>query len=115
MCQVHANRAQLGQVFQNLTTNALKYRSDQPLRLRYSCELRDRLVEFVVQDNGIGFEMGYANQIFGLFKRLHGREIPGTGIGLAICKKVIEAHGGSIWVNSAPGSGTAFHFTLPAV
>ena len=115
MCEVRANRTQLGQVFQNLTTNALKYRSERPLRLRYSCRQKTDVVEFTVEDNGIGLDMRYSGQIFGLFKRLHGREIPGTGIGLAICKKVVEAHGGTIWVDSTPGQGTAFHFTLPAV
>jgi light-regulated signal transduction histidine kinase (bacteriophytochrome) len=66
-----------------------------------------------VHDNGLGFDPVYASQIFGMFKRLHGKEIAGTGIGLAICKKIIESHGGAIWAKSSPGVGSTFSFELP--
>ena len=111
---VRANAVQLGQVFQNLINNAIKYRSDDPPRIHIDAVRAGGQWEFRVKDNGIGLDMKYANQIFGVFRRLHGHEIPGTGIGLAIVKKIVESHGGRIWVVSEPGKGAEFHFTLPA-
>jgi signal transduction histidine kinase len=105
---------QLGQVFQNLLGNALKYRSDgQPyIRLR-SERVNDQWL-IRVEDNGVGFRPEYADQIFGLFRRLHSRDVPGTGIGLSICRRILERHGGRIWAESAgEGQGATFLFTLP--
>ncbi len=107
---------QLQQVFHNLIGNAFKYaRPDVPVRVLISAE-RDGpgFWRISVRDNGQGFRQEYAERIFGIFRRLHGSETPGSGIGLAICKRVVERHGGRIWAESAPGEGAAFHFTLPA-
>jgi PAS domain S-box-containing protein len=110
---VTANPLHLAQVFQNLIGNALKYRSDQSPRIAVSaCENGTSWV-FTVEDNGIGIQPQYQAQIFGVFKRLHGIEYPGTGIGLAICKKIVDRHGGAIWVESELGKGSRFSFTLP--
>jgi PAS domain S-box-containing protein len=107
--------ARMSQVFQNLVGNALKYRKpDEFPRVQVSARTeRSECWVFSVQDNGLGFDNSYADQIFGMFKRLHGSEIPGTGIGLAICRKIIESHGGKIWATSTPGRGSTFCFTLP--
>ena len=110
---VTANPLHLAQVFENLIGNALKYRSEQPPRILITAaEANDHWV-FCVQDNGIGIPPEYHAQIFGIFKRLHGEEYPGTGIGLATCKKIVERHGGTLWVESEPGKGSRFSFTLP--
>ena len=106
---------QLAQVFQNLISNAIKYRRpEEPPRISIAARREDSFWRISVEDNGLGIEPQYLIQIFGLFKRLHGRDVPGTGLGLAICQKVVEAHGGRIWVESEPGAGSTFHFTLPA-
>jgi light-regulated signal transduction histidine kinase (bacteriophytochrome) len=111
---VMGNAAQLTQLFQNLLANAIKFRSEQPLRIGVSAEPDGPFWRFSVQDNGIGIEPEYFDRIFVMFQRLHSRSAyAGTGIGLAICKKIIERHGGRIWVESAPGHGAAFKFTLP--
>jgi PAS domain S-box-containing protein len=110
---VTANPLHLAQVFQNLIGNALKYRSDQPPRIAVSALEQDQQWVFTVEDNGIGIEPEYQAQIFGIFKRLHGHEYPGTGIGLAICKKIVDRHGESLWVESGLGRGSRFSFTLP--
>ncbi len=110
---VRASRVHLQQLLQNLIGNAIKYRSAEPPVIRIRAERAGRMCEIIVADNGVGIEMQYADQIFKVFRRLHGREIPGTGIGLAICKKVVETYGGRIWVESILGQGSEFHFTLP--
>jgi light-regulated signal transduction histidine kinase (bacteriophytochrome) len=106
--------AQLSQVFQNLVSNAVKYRKPgEPPQIHISAEERDDNWIFAVRDKGLGIDPEYREQIFGIFKRLHGREYPGTGMGLAICKKIIERHGGRIWVESQTDIGSTFYFTLP--
>ncbi len=113
---IRADRAQLGQVFQNLISNAIKYRKplERPRIHISAAEMREEWA-FEVADNGIGFEAQYSERIFGLFKRLHGREYRGSGLGLGICKKIIERHGGRIWATSRPGHGSQFFFTLPKI
>jgi PAS domain S-box-containing protein len=110
---VTANPLHLTQVFENLIGNALKYRSEQPPRIAVTAEEAAHDWVFSVEDNGIGIPPEYQAQIFGIFKRLHGDEYPGTGIGLATCKKIVDRHGGTIWVASEPGKGSRFSFTLP--
>ena len=110
---VMANRLYLTQVFENLIGNALKYRSEQCPRIAVSAVEQAHEWIFSVEDNGIGIRPEYQAQIFGIFKRLHGDEYPGTGIGLATCKKIVERHGGTIWVESEPDQGARFSFTLP--
>jgi PAS domain S-box-containing protein len=106
--------ARMAHVFQNLIGNAIKYRkTDEPPRIHISCSKHPNEYVFSIQDNGLGFENQYAEQIFGVFKRLHGAEIPGTGIGLAICKKLVESHGGRIRAESTVGVGSTFYFSIP--
>ncbi|MFN0007939.1 MAG: MASE1 domain-containing protein [Planctomycetota bacterium] len=112
---VHADRAQFGQLLRNLIGNAIKFRRSEPPEVLVRGERCGRECVFSVRDNGIGIEMGCAERIFGMFARLHPHErFPGTGIGLAICKKIVQGHGGRIWVESEPGNGSTFFFTLPA-
>ncbi len=111
---VTGNRSQLTQVFQNLIGNGIKFHGGRPPDIRVSAELSGKEWLFSVCDNGIGIEREHLDSIFVIFKRLHTRaEYPGNGIGLAICKKIIEQHGGRIWAESEPGQGTTFKFTLP--
>jgi signal transduction histidine kinase len=100
-------------LLQNLIGNAIKYRGDQPPRIHISAEPSGSKWRVSVRDNGIGIAPEYHERIFGIFKRLHGKEIPGTGIGLAICQRIVQWHGGDIWVESESGSGSKFIFTLP--
>ena len=103
----------LQQVFQNLIANSIKYRAKEPLRIHISAKRDAEQWLFSVQDNGIGIDPQDAERIFGMFKRLHGPDIPGAGLGLALCKKVVERHVGRIWVESETGHGATFRFTIP--
>ena len=108
-------RTQLIQLFQNLLANAIKFRGPNIPRIHISAQQRDREWVIAVRDNGIGIDPEKFEQIFLLFRRLHGREeYPGTGIGLALCRKIVAQHGGRIWVESAPGAGAVFFFSLRA-
>ena len=109
-----ADSGQLTQVLQNLIGNAIKFRGERPLHIHIGAKKMEQAWQFSVSDNGIGIEPKYYERIFLVFQRLHTRrEYPGTGIGLALCKKIIERHNGQIWVESQPGLGSTFYFTIP--
>lgn len=110
---VSGDETSLLQLFQNLIGNALKYRGAEPPRIEISAENCGTCWRFRVQDNGLGIDAKYHEEIFGLFTRLHGRQFAGIGLGLAYCKKIVEKHHGRIWVESAVGKGSTFYFTLP--
>lgn len=111
---VPGHETQLQQLLQNLISNAIKYRSDAPPHIQIRARQHGDEWVIGVRDNGIGIDPKHHESIFGVFKRLHGKNIPGTGIGLAICRKVVENHGGHLWVESERGHGSEFFFTLPA-
>ena len=111
---VVGDQIQISQVFQNLINNAIKFNQDQNPLIRISGHKIDGDCQFIVEDNGIGIPEKSAERIFAIFQRLHTREeYPGTGMGLTICKRIIDRHGGQIWVESNPGQGSRFYFTLP--
>jgi light-regulated signal transduction histidine kinase (bacteriophytochrome) len=113
--EVMADSLQMMQLFQNLIGNGIKFKGAEPPRVHISAVRDDKEWTVSVRDNGIGFEPQYADRIFAVFQRLHSRdEYRGNGIGLAICRKIVERHQGRIWAESKPGSGTTFYFTLPA-
>jgi light-regulated signal transduction histidine kinase (bacteriophytochrome) len=110
---VRADRAQLGRVFQNLVANGLKFHSDEPPRVAVSAERREATWLFSIRDNGVGVAPDLGDEIFSMFKRAHGDDIAGCGIGLAVCRKIVEAHGGAIWAEPAAAAGTVMRFTVP--
>jgi PAS domain S-box-containing protein len=110
---VYGDEVQLVRVFQNLLDNAMKFRGTDPPRINVSAKTLDEKIQISITDNGIGIDKIYSDRVFTIFQRLHTKvEYPGTGIGLAICKRTIERHGGKIWFESEPGKGTTFYFTL---
>ena len=105
---------QVVQLFQNLVGNALKFRGTEAPRVIVGARERESDWRFAVKDNGIGIDPKFQQRIFGMFQRLHtAEEYPGTGVGLALCKRIVERHGGEIWVHSTPGEGATFFFTIP--
>ena len=113
---VMGDPSQLRQLFQNIVGNALKFQSESRPRVELEASRDGDQWTFSIRDNGVGFDQRYAERVFGVFKRLHrNADIPGTGIGLAICQRIIERHGGRIWAESKLGEGSCFYFTLPAV
>jgi light-regulated signal transduction histidine kinase (bacteriophytochrome) len=111
--EVMADSTQLAQVFQNLIINGIKFHSEEAPIINICAEKKANEWVFLVQDTGIGIDPQYSEKIFEVFKRLHKKEeYPGTGIGLAVCMKIVERHGGRIWVESEPGKGSTFYFTL---
>jgi light-regulated signal transduction histidine kinase (bacteriophytochrome) len=111
---VACDRVRIREVFTNLISNAVKYNDKPQPVIEIACAQDNGFYTFSVKDNGIGIEEQYHDKIFRIFQRLHRREeYEGTGVGLTICKKVVEAHGGTIWVESQPGEGTTFLFTIP--
>jgi light-regulated signal transduction histidine kinase (bacteriophytochrome) len=111
---IYADRPQIIALFQNLISNAIKFRGEETPRVHVSASRTDGFWQFSVEDNGIGIEPQYRERVFVIFRRLHGKEVPGTGIGLAICKRIVERHGGKIWVEPGSQNGSKFCFTLPA-
>jgi signal transduction histidine kinase len=106
------DRAHLGQLFQNLIGNAIKYRSDHPPVIHVQAAKRGDQWIFSVRDNGVGIAAEHLDRIFEPFRRLHGRELPGTGLGLPICERIVKGFGGRIWVESEPGQGSVFYFSV---
>jgi light-regulated signal transduction histidine kinase (bacteriophytochrome) len=112
--QVIADQPQLAQVFQNLISNAIKFRGQKQPRIHVSVQEQDLHWLFSVEDNGIGIDPRHTGKVFVIFQRLHTREeYPGTGIGLALCERIIKRHRGEIWFDSKPGEGSTFYFTFP--
>lgn len=113
--QIIFDPLRLTQIFQNLIGNAIKYRGTRAPEIEVSAKQEGDETVFAIKDNGIGIEPEHVDEIFGIFKRLHKNEYEGTGIGLAMVKKIVERHGGKIWVQSQPGIGSTFYFTIPHV
>jgi PAS domain S-box-containing protein len=111
--EIEVEPSQIVQVFHNIIGNAIKFRGQEPPKVHVSARREGREWVFGVRDNGIGIDPAELEAVFAIFKRLQ-TQIPGTGVGLAICKKIVERHGGRIWVESAPGRGSTFYFTIPA-
>ena len=111
--EIYCDELQIRQLFQNLISNAIKFRSESAPIIKISAERADRHWLFKVEDNGIGIDMKFKDQVFQIFSRLHSQDkYPGSGIGLSICKKILERHGGQIWLESASGQGTTIFFTI---
>lgn len=109
-----ADQALISKLFQHLISNALKFRNENPPQIKISVKKLESAYQFAVSDNGIGIQKEYFDKIFIIFQRLHAKnKFPGTGIGLALCKKIVEQHGGTLWVESEPNQGTTFYFTIP--
>lgn len=114
--EVRGDETQLAQILMNLFTNAIKFRGGRPPRIHLGVRREGPEWVFSVRDNGIGIDSRSFERIFQVFQRLHSRqEYPGSGIGLAICKRIVESHGGRIWVESQVGQGSTFFFTVPAL
>ncbi len=112
--QIVADGVQIAQLFQNLIDNAIKFRGTAPVRIHVGAVRRPGEWEFAVSDNGVGIEPQFHERVFGIFQRLQTKEhVAGTGIGLAVCKKIVERHGGRIWIEPEPAGGSAFFFTIP--
>lgn len=110
---VRGDSAQIGQLFLHLISNALKFTNNEPPRVHVSATPEDGRMRFSVTDNGPGIDPAQAQRVFELFQRLHTVDsVPGTGAGLAICRRIVERHGGRIWVESPPGGGSSVHFTI---
>ena len=111
---IYVDSSQIAQVFQNLISNAIRFHGEKPPKLHISAKETEREWVFSVKDNGIGIEKEFMNKIFIMFRRLHGRgEYPGSGIGLTLCKRIVERHGGRIWLKSTPKKGSTFYFSIP--
>jgi signal transduction histidine kinase len=111
-----ADRNLIRQVWYNLLSNAVKFSSREPeIRIRIGYRREPEEDRYYVEDNGVGFNPVYHEELFGVFKRLHGEAFAGTGVGLAICKRIISNHGGRIWAESESGKGATFYFSLPAL
>ena len=112
---IKADEMQMLRVFQNLIENAIKFKKKTELpKIHISCTKQSNMVQFSVADNGIGMEMQYHDRVFMVFQRLHSvKDYPGTGIGLSVCKRIVERHGGTIWFESTVNEGTTFYFTIP--
>ena len=111
---VDGDAAMLRRVWQNLLDNAIKYTGPKPdARVEVRADAADGEIVFCVRDNGVGFDMAYVDKLWGVFQRLHGAEFPGSGIGLAIIKRIVGRHGGRVWAEGKVGEGASFHFTIP--